>query len=317
MRQERDLGLATERKCDKGCSPMATCNDRRRTHQRLGLGPVGLAPCPNAPGDRVVCTHAPNLVFPPSHNPGARTVCNTCWTNADIGRSPLESANLDSVTMTRNTGPGAKFTSNVNGCRGLLCQHCEADELELYKRNIALGLAPPLAANKGWEDTCTCRESRVRLHAGVAGALAHGARYCLDCRDREVQEIRRLCGNTMAERIACARDSHHPPRAVTAHPNLQQWRLTHGRWVACRCGRDTVEATLHQRATYCLCCSGVQIDIQHPGNRVTRHNAANIVARAATPAGLPALRFTAIDFNITARGTRNILIQVVRCNNRR
>ncbi|KAK1811983.1 hypothetical protein LTR12_013656 [Friedmanniomyces endolithicus] len=101
---------------------------------------------------------------------------------------------------------------------------------------------------------------------------------------------------------------------VAASPALQARRAAKGKDIACRCGRDTVEASLHPKVLQCLCCGGVTIDkvlVKEP-----RGSNARIVARAALPAGdrhaLPVLRLAGY-----VRGVVNAALPAVDASNNR
>ena len=297
---------------------MATCDDRAQSAKVLGpvVVPVVLT-CPNGPNDRLQCQLAPVNIFNQTHAAGAHDVCNQCWDRVDNQRRAIEEARLTALVVARSTGPGPKYLYNGTGCRALLCRFCETDEIELFKQNTALNNPTPAANADGWKDTCTCRH-RIRLHpSNTATMPSGGPRYCVRCRDNTMNEINAEATSNMYERQASTWSSDIPKLLCTTTWANNTRRKVEGRPIACRCGRDTLEATAHPRVTYCLCCGGVQVDEQHPGVKITRHGSANIRARAATPAGLPALQFTAAAFNLGARGVRLPFPRLGVCNNAR
>ncbi|KAK4952692.1 hypothetical protein LTR10_009498 [Elasticomyces elasticus] len=103
---------------------------------------------------------------------------------------------------------------------------------------------------------------------------------------------------------------------VSAGPAILAQRLAggganSGRPIACRCGRDTVEPTMHPKATFCLCCGGVQVDPDQV--KINRHTIARIIAPGVLPR---VLNNTSLVHNPNAR-PRAVGIFVAVNNNRR
>ncbi|KAK4546962.1 hypothetical protein LTR36_001694 [Oleoguttula mirabilis] len=243
------------------------CDNRFQTCNTIGA-PFPAAPGCSAPALRAACQPGPWVHL---HVPGgaAHSICNSCRNRARAHQTPVEHAQLDVPRFTRGVGAGApKYITNIAGVLGLLCKFCEADEQELHKRHTALGHPAPLRP-----------------------------RYCCGCRGRATLEIVVQAANNSGELLLLARDQAGTRQ--TAHPMLTTARQNRGRPAACRCGRDTIEATLNPKVTQCLCCGGVQVDVGQV--KVLRHTQANIVA--ANAAGtLPALSFVAAAFDLNARG---------------
>ncbi|KAI7357673.1 hypothetical protein KC320_g1650 [Hortaea werneckii] len=74
-----------------------------------------------------------------------------------------------------------KYLMDPDGVLALLCRHCESDEIEQYKRRVALGMAAPPEARQGWWDTCDCHNVRIRNRNPLGGGVV--ARWCAPCRE--------------------------------------------------------------------------------------------------------------------------------------
>lgn len=187
-------------------------------------------------------------------------------------------------------GPGQpKFVTQALAMRSPLCKFCEADEQEQYKRNTALGAVAPNTHQDGWENTCTCYKTRVDLSLT-------GNRYCRHCRRLALSEIHIQAGQNRTELAQLARDNNGVRK--TAGMPMALSRSDRGCPIACRCGRDTIPATMHPKATQCLCCGGVQVDASQV--KVLRNTNANIAAASAAGT-LPALQLVAANFNLDGR----------------
>ncbi|TKA83383.1 hypothetical protein B0A55_01019 [Friedmanniomyces simplex] len=269
------------------------CDDRLITYRLLGTPSALGPPCASGPAFPFYpdCREADVPQGPPPavdfHNPGPDNVCNACWTAADPMLSRRERRRLRRPVVRRGTAPGEpKYAQDPRGVMALLCWYCERDETELYKRRRATGAVPAPANFRGWRNTCICQRARIRFPVG-------GAEYCVRCRRYELSNIRAEADAERNERGVFARDATGNP--VTGAPGLQAWRVANGRPIACRCGRNTVEATVHPKVMQCLCCNGVRIDDGQV--KIQRRTLVAIAARAALPAGdkhaLPALPMAA------------------------
>ena len=190
-----------------------------------------------------------------------RTVCDRCRWNASNARQPVEYAVLDELIIRPGLPGEPSWITNPQGVRGYLCQYCEADEQERYRRNTAPGGPPPPVSRNGWQNTCSCWRIRIDL-TGLA------ARYCIHCRERATGSVKIDAASCAANLMCTARNAMGA--LSTADAVLKDRRHAEHRPIACRCGRDTVIPTRHPKVTHCLACGGVKVD----------------------PDGLPALRAT-------------------------
>ncbi len=251
------------------------------------------------------CLGAPNAGLPPVHLL-PRTMCDFCRGVADILLRRRERRRLVRQVVAR--GPSGRnrprYIRRRSGIKTLLCKFCEADEIEQYKRRVATGVAPPPTNHLGWEETCTCQEARIRRLAG--------GKYCIACRGRVLHAICTTANLERRYRGLLARNGAGV--LVTASPALRARRAAKGKDIACRCGRDTVEATPNPKVLQCLCCNGVTIDRSQVKDQ--RDTQANILRRSALPAGhkdaLPVLRFAGL-----IGGLLNLALPAVNVNNNR
>ncbi|KAK5714067.1 hypothetical protein LTR15_010975 [Elasticomyces elasticus] len=275
----------------------ASCNDRTAVLTYRGglVPPAPLHPaCTPFVGAPLHCwAPAGGLVAPlplPAHAAGAHTVCDSCWNAVDERISASEQADISEMVVVRGGGGGPRYFVNWNGMRALLCRWCEIDEQESYVRQMAWAtvpgggvIAPPAGAFNGWEDQCTCQNGRLRRFA-FPGMPVPVQRYCFNCRDAVMTDIDRIAQLNKQELEDTARGP--AGNIVSAGPAILAQRLAggganSGRPIACRCGRDTVEPTMHPKATFCLCCGGVQVD---PGQvKINRHTIARIIAPGVLP----------------------------------
>ncbi|KAK0945451.1 hypothetical protein LTR29_003056 [Friedmanniomyces endolithicus] len=279
--------------------PWIPCTERFPTYTGLLQQPMAGLPCARAPVFPFFpnCPMAPNAGYPPVHPLPPDDICINCWTAADQVLQPRERAQLTLPFIRRGrTGTGEpKFVTNILGHRALLCEFCERDEIELYKRQIARNANPPPTNHHGWEETCTCQEARIRAPPGGT--------YCIGCDEVNAE---------MLERFRIARNPQGV--LVTATHALMARRAAIGKDFACRCGRDTVAPTAHPKVLQCLCCGGVTIDRDQV--KLQRDTQANLTARAAWPVGhRHALRPLRMAGHV--RGPRNLALPAVTVNNNR
>ncbi|KAK0352328.1 hypothetical protein LTR91_009553 [Friedmanniomyces endolithicus] len=233
-------------------------------------------------------------------------MCDPCWGVADFRLRRIERRRLVHQIVAR--GPSGRnrprYLHRISGIKTLLCKFCEADEIELYKRRITLGAVPPLMNHDRWEETCTCQKARIRTPVG--------GKYCIQCRARVLHAICAANNLERGHRNLLARN--RAGFLVLASPALRARRAAKGKDIACRCGRDTVEATPNPKVLQCLCCRGVTIDRSQVKDQ--RNTQANILRRSALPAGhkdaLPLLRFAGY-----IGGLLNLALPAVNVNNNR
>lgn len=245
-------------------------------------------------------------------------MCNTCRNRIDTDLVPREHWRLDRQFIRRGPRGGPATITNALGVQALLCTFCEADEIAQYKRHMAQGTVAPANTRNGWQNTCTCQMTRLNLsQQPILPGQASSPRYCVRCRQSALNQINIDAAANRNELMNLARDP--AGNTATAGIGLLLWRAAHGCPIACRCGRNTVHATATAtpKVTHCLCCGGVNIDVAQI--RVLRHEYANILAKAATPTGLPALNNVAATFNLAARPpvSRNVAVIVGQPNNNR
>jgi len=240
--------------------------------------------------NKTICTPAPGLAGAPAlHARATQTVCDDCWEYADNELTDVENARLQTLIASRPAA-GQAVVLNMNGLTSQLCKFCEADELEQYLRNAVLLVPPPANAEDGWEDSCICIKPRTRLQYNTLGATA--SLYCVGCRQAAMNTAAAEGASDVAELQSLARNQ--AGNHVTASPALIAWRNNNTCPIACRCGRRPTRPTVKPKVTYCLVCSGTQIDKAQVTK--TRHTDARIQGGA-----LPALRWTSASFNLTSR----------------
>ncbi|KAI7194427.1 hypothetical protein KC363_g2134 [Hortaea werneckii] len=183
--------------------------------------------------------------------------CRNCYVQLNHWYSIQENARFNAPLVRKSRIAGQpKYLMDPNGVLALLCKHCESDEIEQYKRRIALGVAPPPEARQGWWDTCDCHNVRIRNRSRLGTGVM--ARWCAPCREMAADFVVLTATENATELQHLARDA--AGARVSASARLRMRRYQQGQPTACRCGRDTVTPTLRPRATFCLCCGGVLID---------------------------------------------------------
>ena len=202
--------------------------------------------------------------------------CRQCYAQLNRWYSLQENARLRAPLVRKSRIAGQpKYLMDPNGVLALLCKHCESDEIEVYKRRIARGQAPPPESREGWADTCNCHNARIRNRDLLGGGVT--ARWCAPCRKMETDFVVLTATENAIELQHLARNA--AGARVSASARLRMRRYQQGKPIACRCGRDTVTPTLKPRATFCTCCGGVQID--HSQVKLLRNTARHIRDLAA------------------------------------
>lgn len=197
--------------------------------------------------------------------------CRQCYAQLNQWYTLQENARLRAPLVRKGRLAGQpKYLMDPNGVLALLCKHCESDEIEQYKRRFTLFLPPPPESRGGWQDSCTCHNVRIRNRNALGGGVM--ARWCAPCREMAADFTVLTATENAIELQHLARDA--AGARVSASATLRMRRYQQGKPIACRCGRDTVKPTLRPRATFCLCCGGVQID--HSQVKFLRNTIRNI-----------------------------------------
>ena len=244
------------------------------------------------------------------------TVCAVCWSAINAFYRPAETNVLTILYVERGVAGQPKYVQQAPppmiGVLSFMCRHCEADELEHYKRQIAQGAAAPPGSRNGCEDTCTCQATFLELTnppAPIAGAPT--PRYCQRCREMAMNELLHRALLNAKEFELSARNA--AGAIVTANAAFTTKRRNEGKPLSCRCGRDALEAYHNPKVTHCMCCGGVQIDAQQV--KWQRNTAATIRARAAAGTLAP-LQLVSANFNPNIH-PRNPAVFVGQNDNRR
>lgn len=282
------------------------CNDR--FHARTRTGTLMLAPPTCSPLPHQACREEPNRRRHTQR--GVTTpypVCLPCFNHANPTCNDNEHDALDAIVCQPNPfGGPLRFIVDPRGIRSLLCQFCEADEVELYRRRVASGVAPSPLNRNGWVNTCTCHSLRINIQPGPHPMLPP-FRYCVRCRSDALTQVRIESDQNKRHLVTLARGNNGALN--TADWDLTDRRNVGGFPLACRCGRDSVVATRTPRVTFCTCCNGVQVD----DSQVT-----NLRQTAQRTALAKPLMYTSAAFNLAGHTKINVLFnQVVRCNNKR